>query len=452
MDNHYDVIVIGAGPGGEVCAAQLGKAGKRVAIIESELVGGECAFWACVPSKVLLRSEDPYKESQRVPGSSSAVHGEPSFAQAAAWRDDSVSCYDDTEHLPFLRDNNVELIRGEAKVEQRGVVRVGSESFRYTTLVIATGSDPLMPPIPGLQDGRAWTPRDGTAVKRLPKRLAILGAGPVGVELGQFFARYGSAVTLIEPGEHVLAREEREVGVFMHDMLAADGITLLTGKCANKVEWLSSGVRVSFGDSGPLEADELLVAAGRVGRSKNFDALALGMTLHKGSICVDEQCRAGEDVYAIGDVNGVALFTHVAKYQGRLAADAILGKDTRARYDAVPRCTFTDPEIGSTGMTEHQAQDQKIDYVTAKVDLTSAARGYLYYRDPARGFVKVVADKQARTLLGATIVGPMASEMVGIASTAIQAKLRVDDLLQIIQPFPTFSEAFFYALQALKWD
>lgn len=452
MDTPYDIIVIGAGPGGEVCAAQLGKAGKRVAIIESERVGGECAFWACVPSKVLLRSEEPYNASRRVPGSKSAVTGKPSFDEAARWRTESVSDYDDTEHLPFLRDNNVTLIRGEARVEERGVVRVGDQQFRYGTLVIATGSDPHMPPLDGLQNGRAWTPREATAARTIPPRLAILGAGAVGVELGQFFARYGSRVTIIEPGPHVLAREEPEVATLMNDVLKADGIAVHSGKAATQVTWGTAGVTITLTDGARVDADELLIAAGRVGRSQNFDAAALGMALHQGAICVDDQCRAAADVYAVGDVNGIAMFTHVAKYQGRVAADAILGKDTRARYDAVPRATFTDPEIGSTGITAQQARAQKLDFTTAQVELASAARASLYYDQTAAGFIKLIADKQQRVLVGATIVGPQASEMIGIASTAIAHKVPVDDLLQIIQPFPTFSEAFFYALQAIRWD
>jgi len=452
MDTRYEVIVIGAGPGGEVCAAQLGKAGKRVAIVESERVGGECSFWACVPSKVLLRSEDPYNASRRVPGSRAAVTGSPSFDQAAAWRNDSVSNYDDSDHVPFLKENNVDLIRGEAHVSERGAVQVGDAVYRYDTLVIATGSDPQIPQIEGLLNGRAWTPREATAAQRLPSRLVILGAGAVGVELSQVFARYGSKVTLLEPGPRVLTKEEPEVAALMTDMLTADGIAVLCKKKAAKVQWSESAVKVLLDDGAQIEADELLVAAGRTGRVKYFDAGALGLHIEKGAISVDDQCRAADNVYAVGDVNGVALFTHVAKYQARIAADAILGKQTRARYDAVPRCTFTDPEIGSTGLTEKNARAKQINVTTARVDLTSAARANLYYEQPAPGFIKLVADKDARTLIGASIVGPEASEMIGIATAAIHSKIRVDELLQMIQPFPTFSEAFFYALQALKWS
>lgn len=452
MDSSYDVIVVGAGPAGEVCAAQLGDAGRRVAIVESERVGGECAFWACVPSKVLLRSEEPANAARRVPGSDAAVSGSTSFARAAAWRDESVSNYDDTDHLPFLRDHHVALIRGEARVDEPGSVRVGEHRFGCKTLVIATGSDPSIPDVPGLRGGKAWTPREATAAKTVPGRLAVLGAGPVGVELGQVFARYGSKVTLIEPGPAILSREEPETRALMATTLAAERVEVLTEHQARSVAFRNDGVSITMDDQRTIEADVLLIAAGRVARSANFDAGALGMQLRKGAIVVDNRCRAADNVYAIGDVNGISPFTHVAKYQGRVAADAILGKSTRARYDAVPRCTFTDPEIASTGLTEHQARERNAGCKVAKVDLTSAARASLYFDKEAPGFIKLVADAATHALVGATIMGPMASEMIGIASAAINQRTSVEDLLQTIQPFPTFSEAFFYALQAIKWD
>ncbi|MDQ6779645.1 MAG: NAD(P)/FAD-dependent oxidoreductase, partial [Candidatus Eremiobacteraeota bacterium] len=435
MDSSYDTVVIGAGPAGEVCAAQLGDAGRRVAIVESERVGGECAFWACVPSKVLLRSEEPANAARRVPGSDAALSGCASFAQASTWRDESVSNYDDTEHVPFLRDHHVTLIRGEARVDEPGIVRVGEQRIAYKTLVIATGSDPLIPDIPGLGGGKAWTPREATAAKTVPERLAILGAGPVGVELGQVFARYGSKVTLIEPGAAILSHEEPETGALMAAMLAGERVDVLTGRHARSVEFRSGGVSITVDDDRTLEADTLLIAAGRVARSGNFNAQALGLRLRKGAIAVDDRCRATDNVYAIGDVNGISPFTHVAKYQARVAGDAILGKMTRARYDAVPRCTFTDPEIASTGLTERQARERNAGCKVAKVDLTSAARASLYFDKEAPGFIKLVADSATHALVGATIMGPMASEMIGIASTAINQRTSVEDLLQTIQPF-----------------
>jgi pyruvate/2-oxoglutarate dehydrogenase complex dihydrolipoamide dehydrogenase (E3) component len=450
VDRDYEVIVIGAGPGGEVCAAELGNGGKRVAIVESERVGGECGFWACVPSKALLRSEQPYTESKRVPGSKAGVTGSLSFAQAAAWRTESVDNYDDTSHLPFLRDNHVDLIRGEAKVETPGVVVVKNRPYSCDTIVIATGSDAKVPNIEGLHGGRFWTSREATSANAVPRRLAVIGAGAVGVELGQFFARYGSSVTIVEPGPHVLPREEPVIAQFMAEALKADGIDISLGAHAKSVRWTDRGVTVSFDGRPDLEADELLVATGRQPRLKTFNTQALGITIERGFIHTDMLCRAAENVYAIGDVTGVALFTHVAKYQGRIAASAILGKPEPARYYAVPRVLFTDPEISATGFTEAQAAERKLNYTIADVDLSVVARSNLFYGDQVKGHVKFIVDKDKQTLVGASVVGPEAGEMIGWATMAIQSGVRIGALRHIIHPFPTFSETFFYALDAIK--
>jgi pyruvate/2-oxoglutarate dehydrogenase complex dihydrolipoamide dehydrogenase (E3) component len=450
VDRDYEVIVIGAGPGGEVCAAELGKAGTRVAIVESERVGGECSFWACVPSKALLRSEQPYTESKRVPGSKAGVTGSLSFAQAAAWRTESVDHYDDASHLPFLRENRVDLIRGEAKVDTPGVVVVKDRPYTCDTIVIATGSDAKVPNIDGLDGGRFWTSREATSADAVPRRLAVIGAGAVGVELGQFFARYGSKVTIIEPGPHVLPREEPVIAQFMSEALKADGVDIILGAHAKSVRRTDRGVTVSFDDRPDLEADEVLVATGREPRLKTFNTQALGVKLERGFIHVDTFCRAAENIYAVGDVTGVALFTHVAKYQGRIAASAILGKPEPARYDAVPRCLFTDPEIGATGLTEAQAAEQKLNYTIADVDLSIATRSNLFYEEPVKGHVKFVVDKDKQTLIGASVIGPEAGEMIGWATMAIQSGARIGALRHIIHPFPTFSETFFYALDAIR--
>jgi dihydrolipoamide dehydrogenase len=450
LDQNYEVIVIGAGPGGEVCAAQLGKAGKRVAIIERERVGGECAFWACVPSKVLLRSQQPSFESRQVPGSKAALGGEASFAEAAAWRTETVGNYDDSGQVPFLRDSNVTLIRGQAQIEEPGVVRVGEQVLKTEATVIATGSQPAIPPIDGLQGDRYWTSREATAAGQAPKRLLILGGGAVGVELAQVFARYGTKVTVIEPAPQLLAKEEPGVAKLLAAALEKDGVSLKLAKSVQKIEWGNTCVMATLGGGEQIETDEMLVATGRSPRTAGLNAQALGLKLNKNAIAVDKQCRAGDRVYAIGDVTGVAMFTHVAKYQGRIAADSILGKAAEAQYEAVPRCIFTDPEVGAVGKTQAELREANVDYALAEVELTSAARGSLYYDNPVSGSVGLIADKTQRTLLGAYIVGPMASEMIGAASVAIRNKIPVPALLDVMQPFPTFSEAFFNALQALK--
>jgi pyruvate/2-oxoglutarate dehydrogenase complex dihydrolipoamide dehydrogenase (E3) component len=445
----YDAVVIGAGPGGEVCAAALAKGGMSVAIIERERVGGECAFWGCIPSKTLLRSFQPAAEARQTPGSRNAVSGDLSFDSAAQWRSDNVDHYDDASHLPFLHENHVELIRGEAHVSAQNKVTIGGEEVEFGRLVIATGSDAAIPHLPGLQNGAYWTNREATAATEVPPRLVVLGGGAVGVELAQVFARYGSRVTILESAMRILSSEDDDVAFALGKALQTDGVELRTQAPAKSVRASGTGVSVEA-DGRWIEGDRLLVATGRTPRSSGFGFERLGVALdRRGAIKIDERCRAAENAYAVGDVTGVAMFTHVAKYQGRIAAAAALGKPSPAKYDAIPRCIFTVPEVAAVGPTARELAEKKIDAVSATAGFDEVARSVLYEEETVAGLLRLTADRGRGVLVAGAIVGPMASEMVGIITAAIRNQTPLRALLDVVQPFPTFSEVFFSAAERL---
>ncbi|GAC1307728.1 MAG: NAD(P)/FAD-dependent oxidoreductase [Vulcanimicrobiaceae bacterium] len=370
-----DVVVIGAGSGGSACAMALAAGGRSVVVVEEERVGGECAFWACVPSKVLLRSAEPNAESARVPGSRRARSGGPDFAEAAAWRTSMVDAYDDCEHANGLRASGATLVRGAAKIVGPGTVVVGELTIRARDIVVATGSENRVPPIPGLADRPYWTPRDATAAASVPPKLAFLGGGAVAVELAQAYARYGSQVTIVEAAPRVTAEEEPEFSDFVRAMLEREGITLRTGADVRRVTWRDGAVTLEVADGAPIEATHLCVATGRSMRSARLGLETVGVTCdERGAIAIDERCRAAEHVYAVGDVTGKALFTHVAKYQARIAAAAILGSPASARYDIVPRCMYTSPEMASVGLTKEKASAAGLDVVVDRCIKVESAR------------------------------------------------------------------------------
>jgi pyruvate/2-oxoglutarate dehydrogenase complex dihydrolipoamide dehydrogenase (E3) component len=449
MPASFDVIVIGAGSGGVACATALASGGKQVAVIERERVGGECAFWACLPSKVLLRSSEPNAQSATVPGSRDARSGVPAFSVAAAWRTSMVDDYRDAEHASELTKTGVTLLRGNAMIVDRERVRVNDTEYRYKTLVVATGSEDAKAPVEGLADAPFWTTRDATSASAVPNRLIFLGGGAASVELAQVYARYGSRVTVVETAARILIEEDPGAAELIAKALENDGVVLRVASKAKQVEWHDGTARLSLDSGETIEADRLCVATGRTMRTDGFGLENTGATITDGCLVIDETCRAAENVYAVGDVTGKALFTHVAKYQARIAAAAILGSPAKAHFDAIPRCVYTSPELAATGITREQAAKKGLRLKTARVTFDEITRPAVYSDPPVDGALELFANASTGAIAGGWMVGPTASETIGFITSAIRTAAPLANLLDVIQPYPTFSEALYVALDRL---
>jgi dihydrolipoamide dehydrogenase len=448
VSQHFEAVVIGAGPGGEVAASRLAKQGMRTAIVERELVGGECAYWACIPSKTLLRPPEVRAEARRTAGT-----GEPEqrWHEIAEYRDFMIRHLDDAKQVKQYRDHGVSVFKGEGRIVAEHTIEVAGETLQADRIIVATGSEPLIPEIAGLEQAGYWTNREATTLADVPDSVVVLGGGPVGIELGQFLRRFGSKVTLVESGPRLLAREDPRVAELLADALAADGIDLRLGAAAASVA-SADGKRTVTLDAGErVSAHELLVAVGRAPRVAHVGLDALGIEPDsKGAIPTDERCRVTDGIWAIGDVTGAMPFTHVAKYQGRIACDDIAGRPVRADYTAIPRVVFSDPEIAAVGLTEERAREQEIDFATARIELATAiSRPWTYERDP-RGELGVLADRKRRVLVGAWAVAPLAGEWIHYAALAIKAQLPLDVLTDSVAQFPTYTEGFLAAIEALE--
>ena len=412
----------------------------RVAIVERELVGGECSYWACIPSKTLLRPGEAVEAAREVSGAAEAVTGPIDVASALEYRNFMTSDWDDTGALRWLDAKGIELHRGDGKIAAPGRVAVGDQTLETEQIVIATGSAPVFPPVDGLGDlDGLWTNREATGFKELPERLVVLGGGPVGAEMAQAFRRFGSEVTLCEGESRVLPREAAAVGEALGKALADDGIALRLGMHASSAEKRDGQYVLHFDDAEDAVGDRLLVATGRRARVDGIGLDAVGITPGKSGIEVDEQLRAGDGVWAIGDATGIWPFTHVGKYQARVCARAMLGDaSARADYRAVPRVVFCDPQAAAVGESSGSA--------TGTAHLSGVARTSTYTREYAEkpGFLTLVSD--GSKLVGAYAVGPEAGEWLQQATLAVRAEVPLDVLRDTIQPFPTFSEAFVNAL------
>jgi pyruvate/2-oxoglutarate dehydrogenase complex dihydrolipoamide dehydrogenase (E3) component len=447
-DPEFDVVVLGAGSGGESLASDLAGAGQAVAVVEQGLVGGECPYLACVPSKTLLLA---------------AARGV-QWAVAVRRRDEAAEHRDDSGAAGELEKAGVTLLRGRGEIVARRRLKVGDRQLTWRrALVVATGSEPLVPPLPGLDAAPTWTSDEALSSPELPARLAVIGAGAVGCELAQAYARFGAQVTLLDPSPALLDGEPEWAGEALAEALRADGVDVRLGDAAERVESRpGGGAKVVPERSEPVDADRVLVATGRRPRTARLGLDSLGLRLDEGApLAVDARCRvvveAGplDDVFAVGDVTGVAPYTHTANYQARIVAAHLLDRGARdADYRAVPRAVYTDPAVFSVGLCADAAREQGLDVVTARSDVADTGRAYVEHVAAGRPGIgpaglELVAERGSGRLVGAVAVGPDADSWAGELAVAVHARLTVDTLLDVVHAFPTWGETVLPAVREL---
>ncbi|HUJ04757.1 MAG TPA: NAD(P)/FAD-dependent oxidoreductase [Streptosporangiaceae bacterium] len=459
----FDVIVIGMGPGGEDVAERLAEAGLAVAGVESRLVGGECPYFGCVPSKMMIRAGNLLAEGRRIPGMAGRSDVEPDWAPVAARiRDEATDDWDDTVAADRFTGKGGHLFRGTGRITGPSEVRVtplpdgdgeggedGTVLRARRGIVINTGTAPAIPPIPGLAGTPLWTNREAVKATEVPESLIVLGGGAIGVELAQVFARFGARVTVVEALDRLVSFEEPEASDLLAKVFAGQGIVVRTGSAARQVGHDGAAFAVTLEGGDLLRAERLLVATGRRVDLAGIGVGAVGIDEKARTIPVDDKMRAAPGVWAIGDIVGKGAFTHMSMYHAGIVVADILGTAHHgAEYHAVPRVTFTDPEIGSVGLTEAQARKQGIEVRVSLTQVPSSTRGWIH-KAGNEGFIKLIQDARAGTLVGATSAGPMGGEVLSMLTLAVHARVPVQRLREMIYAYPTFHRAIEPALADL---
>ena len=451
-EREFDVVVIGMGPGAEYLAEELAKAGVQVVAVEEHLVGGECPYWGCVPSKMMIRAANLLTEGRRVPGMAGSAVISPDWAPVAKRiRVDATDNWDDTVAVDRFTGLGGTFVRGHARLTGPGEVTVGDDVLRARRgIVIGIGTTPAIPPIPGLAATPYWTNHDAIQTEDVPASLLILGGGAVGAELGQVFARFGSSVTIIEGMRRLLPLEEPESGDLVERVFRAEGITVSTGAVAESVHHDGAEFSVRLSDGSQHTGTRLLVATGRKIDLAALGVGAIGLDEKSRFINVDDTMQAAPGLWALGDVVGKGAFTHMSMYHARIILGELLGRPLHpAEYHAVPRVTFTDPEVGSVGLTEAEARDRYGDRITTAItQIPASARGWIH-KAGNDGFIKLVADSERGFLVGATSAGPTGGEVLSMLTLAVHAQVPVRRLTEMIYAYPTFHRAIEDALGRL---
>jgi pyruvate/2-oxoglutarate dehydrogenase complex dihydrolipoamide dehydrogenase (E3) component len=451
MSERADVVVIGLGPGGEDVAGRLAEAGLDVVGIERELVGGECPYWGCIPSKMMVRAANLLAEARRVPGVAGSATVVPAWAPVARRiRDEATDDWDDRAAVERFERKGGRFVRGTGRLLGPGRVAVGDREIEAgRAVVVATGAAPVIPAIPGLRESGHWTNRDAIETEELPASLVILGGGSIAVELGQAFARFGTQVTIVEAADRLVPLDEPEASELLADVLRSEGIDVRVGAAAQNVERAGDRRIVTLSGGESVVGERVLVATGRRSDPSAVGLDTVGVATDARAAPVDEHLRVAPGIWAVGDLTGKGAFTHVAMYQARIAAADILGRAHEpADYRALPRVTFTDPEVGAVGMTEAQAREAGIDVRIGRADVSSSARGWIHKVGNV-GFVKLVADVGAGRLVGATSAGPTGGEVLGLLALAVHARVPLTQLREMIYAYPTFHRAIEDALSDL---